>query len=553
MMKKLAGVLLCVVLLGPAVGLVSIGTLLTSSSNAECTIPSTEAPIHLGDIPDELHTETAHGETLTLNQTQLTHAATIVETGDQTQGIGEQGIIIALMAGLTESSMKMLSNTTAYPESEDYPHDGDGSDHDSLGIFQMRPETGWGSVEDLMNPHYQAQAFYGGPEGPNHGSPRGLLDIPGWEDLDAGEAAQAVEVSAHPERYQNYEPVAEDILEALTDSNPSNGTSEDGGDAVTAGEVSETSRVVFPVPEDTWLLSDEFGPRTHPVTGEESNHTGTDFAAPDGTPIFAAADGIVTQASHTESAGGIVVIEHQVNGSTIATKYIHSWEHGIHVTTGETVTAGDHIADVGSSGVSTGPHLHFEVLDGGTEGEPIDPTAWLNDHDAADLSEASFVAASTEGCEDDSTGGTGGEADPVGDGEPNRMIDDPTSDGQITARMRHVYQQTLEEFPDTSWACYEPRPGQDSDHPLGRACDVTFGNPLGSFPTETQRETGWEVTYWVQDNAETLGIDYLIWDGSIWVTSRANEGWRDYDGGGMHDPDDPTGGHYDHLHISVSD
>src|SRR5699024_5507959 len=69
---------------------------------------------------------------------------------------------------------------------------------------------------ELMDPTYQARAFFGGPDGPNYPSPRGLLDIPGWEQLDKGEAAQAVEVSAYPDRYRNYEPVAETILTTLT-------------------------------------------------------------------------------------------------------------------------------------------------------------------------------------------------------------------------------------------------------------------------------------------------------------------------------------------------
>lgn len=56
-----------------------------------------------------------------------------------------------------------------------------------------RPAAGWGTVAELMDP--TARAFYGGPTGPNHPSPRGLLDIPGWQGMDPGEAAQAVEVS----------------------------------------------------------------------------------------------------------------------------------------------------------------------------------------------------------------------------------------------------------------------------------------------------------------------------------------------------------------------
>ena len=127
--------------------------------------------------------------------------------------VGRDGVLIALMAALTESTLRMLANTSAYPESANYPNDGNGGDHDSLGLFQMRPQSGWGTVAELMDTTYQARAFYGGPDGPNHGSPRGLVDIPGWEQMDPAEAAQAVEVSAYPDRYRDYDPVAETILD----------------------------------------------------------------------------------------------------------------------------------------------------------------------------------------------------------------------------------------------------------------------------------------------------------------------------------------------------
>ena len=548
MLKKLAIATLAVLFLAPSLILVGIGVVMNPALTATgaCVVPG-GTNLTVGDVPDELEVTTANGETFTLNRTQLTHAATIIETGSGIDGVSRDGLVIALMAALTESTLRMLSNTSAYPESANYPNDGDGGDHDSLGLFQMRPQSGWGTVAELMDPVYQAEAFFGGPTGPNHPSPRGLLDIPGWEDMDKGEAAQAVEVSAYPDRYRNYEPVAEAILSTLTT------TTAAGGDAVPVVQAArpESSRVVFPVPEGTWVLTSEYGPRVHPITGEDSFHTGTDFAAPDGTPLLAAADGAVTVAEFSGGYGGLIVIEHTIGGQTVATAYAHMWEHGIHVAPGDQVVAGQHIGDIGSSGNSTGPHLHFEVRIGGTNGEHTDPAAWLNSHDAADLPEPETGPGTPgEDCDPENGSAPGGSPEPF-EGDPNRMVDDPTSDGQITARMLHLYQQTIVAFPDTSWACYSPRPGSVSEHPLGRACDGTFGNAIGQRPTPAQRELGWDVTNWMKTHAEALGVEYLIWDGKIWSLARDAEGWRPYDGGGMNDPDSITGSHADHVHVSV--
>lgn len=546
MLKKLAVAALVLVLSGPSLVLIGIGVLLNPAANAACT--TTDTGITVRNIPDQLAVTTTNGESFTLNHTQLTRAATVIETGGRIDGINRDGLQIALMAALTESTLRMLANTAAYPESADYPHDGDGSDHDSLGLFQMRPQSGWGTVARLMEPVYQTRAFFGGPDGPNSGSPRGLLDIPGWEQMGKGEAAQAVEVSAFPDRYRTYEPVAETILTTLTTAN-STGTGSGGtGSASPVVHGPESSRVVFPLPEGTWVLTSPFGPRVNPITGEASLHTGTDFTAPAGTPFLAVADGTVTAAGPASGYGNLIVIEHHVEGQAVATAYGHMWEHGIHVTVGDTVTAGQHIGDIGSAGNSTGPHLHFEVRPGGTNADAVDPAAWLNDHHAADLPVPE--ASTPPGC-DPEAGAPGGEPEPFA-GDPGQMVDDPTSNGQITARTLHLYQQTRAAFPDTSWACWSPRPGTTSEHPLGRACDVTFGNPIGQRPTPAQLEAGWQVTNWMKQHAQVLGVEYLIWQGKIWSLARDSEGWRPYDGGGMHDPADVTGGHYDHLHVTVS-
>lgn len=382
MLKKLAALAVALLFLGPSVVLVGVAAVVNPAMTA-CAPGS----LIVGPIPDSLTATTRNGETVTLDRQQLTHAATIITTGSRTAGVGRPGVVIALMAALTESHLRMLANTGAYPESGTYPNDGNGSDHDSLGLFQMRPASGWGTVAELMDPTYQARAFFGGPTGPNYPSPRGLLDIPGWQQLDPGEAAQAVEVSAYPDRYQNYQPVAEAILNALTRPAPSGGG---GGDPV----VPETTRIVFPLPEGTWVRTSPFGWRTHPITGERSFHTGSDFAAADGTPILAAADGVVVLAEFSGGYGGLIIIEHTVQGQRVATYYAHMWQHGIHVTQGQMVTAGQHIGDVGSSGMSTGPHLHFEVYPGGRGAEPVDGDAWLTEHGAEGISGGGTTLAS---------------------------------------------------------------------------------------------------------------------------------------------------------------
>ncbi|MCI1636783.1 MAG: M23 family metallopeptidase [Bifidobacterium crudilactis] len=240
------------------------------------------------------------------------------------------------MAALTESTLRMLANTSAYPQSADYPNDGDASDHDSLGLFQMRPQSGWGSVKHLMDPAYQVKRFFGGPTGPNYPSPRGLLDT-----LTTPTASNSGEPNA---------------------------------------AIAETSRIVFPLPEGTWVMTSPFGYRIHPIIGARTLHEGTDYAAPDGTSIYAVADGVVTLAEYSEAWGGHIVIDHTVDGKPVSTGYIHMWAFGIHVTIGQRVTAGQHIGDVGSSGQSTGPHLHFEVRPDG--GQAIDSDKWLKDHGA---------------------------------------------------------------------------------------------------------------------------------------------------------------------------
>jgi murein DD-endopeptidase MepM/ murein hydrolase activator NlpD len=122
-----------------------------------------------------------------------------------------------------------------------------------------------------------------------------------------------------------------------------------------------------PVPEAE--LSSPFGNRGDPITGRRAFHAGLDFAAEYGSPIRAAAGGTVAFAGFRPDFGWMVEIDH---GNGLSTRYAHASR--LLVAARALVAPGEEIAKLGSSGRSTGPHLHFEVL---RHGEPVDPRRYL--------------------------------------------------------------------------------------------------------------------------------------------------------------------------------
>ena len=114
------------------------------------------------------------------------------------------------------------------------------------------------------------------------------------------------------------------------------------------------------------LVTSQFGWRSHPVSGQDDFHTGVDIAAAQGTPILAALPGVVEQTGYSESYGNFVVLRHSDN---LRTTYNHCSE--ILAKEGEQLARGDRIALVGSTGISTGPHLHFEVEVKGLKADPL--------------------------------------------------------------------------------------------------------------------------------------------------------------------------------------
>lgn len=120
------------------------------------------------------------------------------------------------------------------------------------------------------------------------------------------------------------------------------------------------------MPVDGTRLSSEYGMRTHPVLGVRRGHKGVDLAGPTGTPVRASADGVVSRADWFSSYGLYISLEH---GGDIQTRYGHMSR--LNVAAGQEVKKGDIIGYVGSTGRSTGPHLHYEVRIAGQAVNPV--------------------------------------------------------------------------------------------------------------------------------------------------------------------------------------
>ena len=116
-------------------------------------------------------------------------------------------------------------------------------------------------------------------------------------------------------------------------------------------------------------ISSRFGKRKAPTAGASTYHKGVDIAAAQGTPIYAAKSGTVTISTYSSSAGNYVMINH---GNGLYTAYMHASK--LYVKVGDKVSQGQTIAAVGSTGYSTGPHLHFSVI---INGNYVDPLKYL--------------------------------------------------------------------------------------------------------------------------------------------------------------------------------
>ena len=146
------------------------------------------------------------------------------------------------------------------------------------------------------------------------------------------------------------------------------------------------------IPVDGVKLTSDFGMRWHPVLGGRRAHKGVDLAAPMGTPIHASADGVVERADWYSSYGLYVALEH---GGDIETRYGHMSR--LNVAAGQRVRKGDIIGYVGTTGRSTGPHLHYEVR---IAGEAVNPVPYLQAGAASPAAAGDAKLALADGTQD---------------------------------------------------------------------------------------------------------------------------------------------------------
>jgi len=173
------------------------------------------------------------------------------------------------------------------------------------------------------------------------------------------EADSAAEVARDEEYAQYQEFLAEsEALEAWLAEYSINDTLEGTGSFVRPG---------------TGPVTSSFGPRMHPILGYVKTHTGIDIGRGDGF-IYAADHGIVADARWNDGYGYMVIVDHGlIDGQQVSTLYAH--QPGLSVDVGDKVAKGQPIGSVGSTGLSTGPHLHFEVRIGG---RPVNPWPWIS-------------------------------------------------------------------------------------------------------------------------------------------------------------------------------
>lgn len=268
---------------------------------------------------------------------QLENAAAIMNTAAD-MGLDEQAQTIGVMTAIGESSLRVI----------DYGDDAvnpDGTMNSSIGLFQQ--QEWWGSRETRLDPAGSARLFY-----------ERLQGVEDWQSMEPTLAANAVQGNADPYHYERFWAPAQAIVEALG-----------GAGACVGGLVSDEG---WALPADGAITS-PYGWRVDPISGVSKFHNGTDFDGACGDPIWAAGAGTVDDVFQDSYGAWIIEMDH---GGGVTSWSVHMEREGVLVEEGQTIQAGQQIGLIGSSGYSTGCHLHYELR---VDDEPVDAIDFLAD------------------------------------------------------------------------------------------------------------------------------------------------------------------------------
>nr|WP_176705492.1 M23 family metallopeptidase [Arthrobacter sp.] len=268
--------------------------------------------------------------------------------------------ILGVQTAIGESTLKVI----------DY---GDGAGPDSRGLFQQRDNGAWGSYEDRMNPHTSATNFF-----------KALQKVEGWEKLEPSQAIHQVQRNADPNHYTPFRSPAVQIVKALSvgnlgedldekfeDISPNGDCPDKSPDAEQIGDLG-SGKWSSPLPGFRAMTS-PFGPRKCPA-GASCNssvldHKGIDISKKGGASVLAPADMKITVAEQGQgwkSAYGTYIIAKQVEKPGLVFEFHHMVHGSLKVKAGDTVAAGTPLGIEGTTGNSSGVHLHFQVAPPGT-------------------------------------------------------------------------------------------------------------------------------------------------------------------------------------------
>lgn len=360
-------------------GLLGYMVLVARTEAAQCLPNGPSVQVNAANLPA--------GPIAGFGTEQLGNAAAILAAG-AALGLGQRDQTIGVMTAIGESSLRVLDR-------------GDAVGPDSRGLFQQRDNGAWGTYAERMDPTASATSYF-----------RVLAQVPDRDSKSPTQVAHAVQRNADPNYYSQFWDEAVTITAALaasaaapaqagapaaaaalpTAAQGAAGAGAQGAPAAGAGAGVAAACAGVPgagaaVNAAGWSnpaqgrLSSPFGWRTHPISGARKFHYGQDIANACGTPIYAAADGTVTRRGFDSGGNGVIAIDNGTatidgNPTPIYTRYLHEYESGMFVNVGDVVKAGQQIGEIGSSGGSTGCHLHYEVNVGGS---PVDPAAFMGD------------------------------------------------------------------------------------------------------------------------------------------------------------------------------